>query len=63
MKMLFNIYLATALASFGVTWICDRAYVNRMKREGYKFVNKKKSISEKIVDNLETVLFFAIPGL
>ena len=59
--MLLNIYLGTTAISWAVIFIFRAACQKNLKRKGYKFVKKKKSISEKIASFISNAFRGSIP--
>ena len=59
--MLLNIYLGTTVISWIVTIIFSIASDKKIRRDGYKFVVEKKSVSEKIANLLSTLFWGSIP--
>lgn len=59
--MLLNIYLGTTAISWATVFMFSAACEKKLKREGYKFVREKKSISEKIASFISTAFKGSIP--
>lgn len=59
--MLLNIYLGTTAISWATVFIFSAACKKKLKREGYKFVKEKKSISEKIASFMSVAFKGSIP--
>ena len=59
--MLLNIYLGTTAISWVITLIFSAACRNKLKREGYKFVKKKKSFPEKTVTFISSAVKGSMP--
>lgn len=59
--MLLNIYLGTTAISWATVFIFSNACEEKLKRKGYKFVEEKKSISEKIASFLSIAFKASIP--
>lgn len=59
--MLLNIYLGTTAISWAITFIFSAACEKKLKREGYKFVKEKKSLSEKVATFISTAFKGSIP--
>ena len=59
--MLLNIYLATTAISWATIFISSAACVKKLKREGYKYIEEKKSISERIMTFISNVFKGSIP--
>lgn len=59
--MLLDIYLGTTAISWATVFIFSAACVKKLKREGYKFVKEKKSISENIASFISAAFKGSIP--
>lgn len=59
--MLLNIYLGTTAISWATTFIFSAACEKKLKKEGYKFVKEKKSLSEKVATFISTAFKSSIP--
>ena len=59
--MLLNIYLGTTAISWIVTIIFSIASEKKIKRDGYKFVEEKKSTFEKIASFISMIFKGSIP--
>ena len=59
--MLLNIYLGTTAISWATIFIFSAACKKKLKREGYKFVKEKKSLSEKVAAFISTAFKGSIP--
>ena len=59
--MLLNIYLGTTAISWATVFIFSAACEKKLKREGYKVVKEKKSISEKIASFISIAFKGSIP--
>ena len=59
--MILGIYLGTVLASIGIDTVMVVACQKRLKREGYKFKDEKRSVPEKLLTLIETTLVELLP--
>lgn len=59
--MLLNIYLGTTAINWITVFIFSVACGKKLKRDGYKFVKEKKSISEKIASFISVAFKGSIP--
>ena len=59
--MLLNIYLGTTAVSWATTLIFSVACINKLEREGYKFIKEKKSFSEIVATFISTTVKDSIP--
>lgn len=59
--MLLNIYLGTTAISWATIFIFSAACEKKLKREGYKFVKEKKSLSEKVATFISNAFRGSIP--
>lgn len=59
--MLLKIYLGTTAISWVTTFTFLTTYKKRLDREGYKFINERKSFSEKIAAFISTAFKCSIP--
>lgn len=59
--MLLNIYLGTTAISWATIFIFSTACEKKLKREGYKIVKEKKSLSEKVATFISNAFKCSIP--
>ena len=59
--MLLNIYLGTTAINWITVFIYGTACDRKLKRKGYKYVEDKKTFSEKIADYVSTAFKLSIP--
>jgi len=59
--MLLNIYLGTTAVSWAIVFICGAACSKKLKREGYKVVDSKKSFIEKLASFISLAFKGSIP--
>lgn len=59
--MLLNIYLGSIAINLATTYIACAACEKKLKREGYKIVEKEKSIPEKILNYISILIKASIP--
>ena len=61
--MLLGLYLGTTFLSYTVMLAFVAEILNKLKREGYKYVTEKKSFAERLLDFLYSFLLLSFPVL
>ena len=61
--MLLNIYLGTTILSWTTSLINAYAFEKRLKREGYEFLKKEKSVAEWISNFMSNAFVLSFPVL
>ena len=61
--MLLGLYLGTTALSYTVMLAFVAEILNKLKRDGYKYVTEKKSFAERLLDFLYSFLLLSFPVL
>ena len=61
--MLLGFYLGTTFLSYTVMLAFVAEILNKLKRDGYKYVTEKKSFAERLLDFLYSFLLLSFPVL